>query len=222
MEFKSLKFDAGAVDPDERTFEGYAAAYGNADSDNDIIEQGAFAKSIKEAFPAKSIKVLWQHDARQPIGLPVEMREDSRGLWVKSRISRTAKGDEALELMRDGVINRLSVGFSIPGGKSSIDGQGIRHIYEGKLFEYSLVTWPANDQAIITGVKTLKEMRELAEGHLSEKARNELLAELASITALLKGEPPNGTRSGQQPPLSIDQVKSLINSTLGELALNLR
>ena len=92
MEFKSLKFDAGAVDPDERTFEGYAAAYGNADSDNDIIEQGAFAKSIKEAFPAKSIKVLWQHDARQPIGLPVEMREDSRGLWVKSRISRTAKG----------------------------------------------------------------------------------------------------------------------------------
>ena len=97
MEFKSLKFDAGMIDPDERTFEGYAAAYGNADSDNDIIEQGAFAKSIKEGFPSKSIKVLWQHDARQPIGLPVEMREDSRGLWVKSRISKTAKGDEAIE-----------------------------------------------------------------------------------------------------------------------------
>ena len=65
-------------------------------------------------------------------------------------------------------------------------------------------------------------MRELAEGHLSQKARNELLAELASITALLKGEPPKGTHSGQQPPLSSDQVKSLINSTLGELALHLR
>lgn len=218
MIFKSLKFDADAIDPDERTFEGYAAAYGNTDTDNDIIEQGAFAKSIKEGFPAKSIKVLWQHDARQPIGLPTDMREDSKGLWVKSKISRTAKGDEALELMRDGVINRLSVGFSIPGGKSQIDGQGIRHIYEGKLFEYSLVTWPANDQAIITGVKTLTEMREFAEGAaLSVKAREELLAELASITALLKGEPPR-THSQGQPPLSSDEVKSLINSTLGELA----
>ena len=221
MEFKSLKFDTAGVDPDERTFEGYAASYGNTDTDNDILETGAFAKSIKEGFPAKSIKVLWQHDARQPIGLPIEMREDSKGLYVKSRISKTAKGDEALELMRDGVINRLSVGFSIPGGKSQIDGQGIRHIYEGKLFEYSLVTWPANDQAIITGVKTLKEMRDLAQGTLSAKARTELLAELASITALLKGEPLPGTHSSHQPPLSNDDVKRLINSTLGVLALNL-
>lgn len=221
MEFKSLKFDGAMVNHDERTFEGYAAAYGNTDSDNDIIEQGAFAKSIKESFPAKSIKVLWQHDARQPIGIPLEMREDSRGLWVKSKISRTAKGDEALELMRDGVINRLSVGFSIPMGKSAIEPSGVRRITEGKLFECSLVTWPANDQAIITGVKTLKEMRELADGHLSEKARNELLAELASITALLKGESPIGTRTGQQPPLSSDEIKSLINSTLGDLALSI-
>jgi uncharacterized protein len=219
MEFKSLKFDDVAIDPDARTFEGYAAAYGNVDSDNDIIEMGAFAKSIKEGFPAKRIKVLWQHKADMPIGMPVDMREDSKGLWVKSKISRTAKGDEAIELMRDGVIDRMSVGFSIPGGKSTIDGQGIRHIYEGKLFEYSLVTWPANDQAIITGVKTLKEMREFAENDsLSAKARTELLAELASITALLKGEPLQGTRQGKQPPLSSDEVKSLINSTLGELA----
>lgn len=221
MEFKSLKFDTAGIDPDERTFEGYAAAYGNTDTDNDIIEAGAFAKSIKEAFPAKAIKILWQHKTDTPIGIPIEMREDSKGLWVKSRISKTAKGDEALELMRDGVINRMSVGFSIPGGKSQIDGQGIRHIYEGKLFEYSLVTWPANDQAIITGVKTLKEMRELAEGNLSEKARKELLDEMSSITALLKGEPLTGTRLAHQPPLSNDDVKRLINSTLGDLALHL-
>jgi HK97 family phage prohead protease len=219
MEFKSLRFEAVGMDPDARTFEGYAAAYGNVDSDNDVIEQNAFAKSIKEGFPAGRIKVLWQHKADMPIGMPVEMREDSKGLWVKSRISKTAKGDEAIELMRDGVIDRMSVGFSIPAGKSQIAKDGTRHIYEGKLFEYSIVTWPANDQAIITGVKTLKEMREFAEGNsLSAKAREELLAELASITALLKGEP-QSTRTGQQPPLSSDEVKRLITSTLGDLAL---
>lgn len=219
MEFKSVKFEA-QVDPDERTFEGYASSYGNTDSDGDVIEHGAFAKSIKEGFPSGAIKVLWQHDPHQPIGRPVDMREDSKGLWVKSRISKTAKGDEAIELMRDGVINRLSVGFSIPNNKSKIDGDGIRRIMEGKLFEYSLVTWPANDQAIITGVKTLKELRGFADNTLSDKARKELLAELASITALLKGEP-HSTPTAGQPPLSNEQVKHLINSTLGDLALTL-
>jgi len=221
MEFKSLKFDAAGVDADERTFEGYAASYGNTDTDNDIIEPGAFAKSIKEGFPANRIKVLWQHEADEPIGRPIEMREDSKGLYVKARLSNVEKGIEAMELMRDGVIDRMSVGFSIPGGKSSVDAQGIRHIYEGKLFEFSLVTWPANDQAIITGVKTLKEMRALAEGTLSAKARTELLTELASITALLKGEPHLSTHPDHQPPLSNDDVKRLINSTLGKLALNI-
>lgn len=219
MEFKSVKFEA-QIDPDDRTFEGYASRYGNTDSDGDVIEHGAFAKSIKEGFPSGAIKVLWQHDPHQPIGRPVDMREDSKGLWVKSKISKTAKGDEAIELMRDGVINRLSVGFSIPNNKSKIDGDGVRRIMEGKLFEYSLVTWPANDQAIITGVKTLKELRGFADNTLSDKARKELLGELASITALLKGEPLQSTHKAQ-PPLSNEQVKNLINSTLGDLALTL-
>jgi HK97 family phage prohead protease len=217
MLFKSLKFEADKVDLDARTFEGYAATYGNVDADNDIIERGAFAKSIKEGFPANLVKVLWQHKSDTPIGIPVDMREDAHGLWTKTRVSKTAKGDESLELMRDRVIDRLSVGFSIPGGKSQRDGQGIRHIYEGKLFEYSLVTRPANDKAIITGVKTLKDMRDFAEGnHLSGKAREELLAELADITALLRREPLSTHAKGQPP--SSDEVKRLITSTLGELA----
>ena len=114
MEFKSLKFEAAEIDPDERTFEGYAAAYGNVDTDNDIIETGAFTKSIKEGFPANRIKVLWQHSPHLPIGKPTVMREDSRGVWVKSKISRTTQGNDAIELLRDNVIDRLSVGFTIP------------------------------------------------------------------------------------------------------------
>ena len=56
-------------------------------------------------------KVLWQH--AQPIGIPVEMREDAKGLWVKVRVSKTALGDEALELMRDSVVpEALLVGLA--------------------------------------------------------------------------------------------------------------
>jgi HK97 family phage prohead protease len=216
MEFKSIKFDGDTINPDERTFEGYAASYGNLDTDGDIIEPGAFAKSIKEGFPSGRIKVLWQHRADMPIGLPVEMREDSKGLYVKARISRTEKGEEALQLLRDKVIDRMSVGFSIPSGKTGYDATGTRRIYEGKLYEFSLVTWPANDQAIVTGVKTLKELREIADKELSLKARNELLAELDSIRALLNREPHSTPLD--KPPLSVDEIKSLIDETLGVFA----
>jgi uncharacterized protein len=217
MQFKTVKFAGSDVDVEQRTFEGYAAAYGNVDTDNDIIERGAFAKSIQEGFPSGRIKVLWQHRADMPIGLPIEMREDDRGLYVKARISRTEKGEEALQLMRDGVIDRMSVGFSIPGGKAEVDKAGVRHIYEGKLYEFSVVTWPANDQAVITGVKTLKELREMAEQELSAKARNELLFELDSVRALLSGEPPIGTRA-EKPPVTADQLKALIDQSLGAFA----
>jgi len=221
MLFKSLKFYE--TNAEERTFEGYAAAYGNVDSDGDIIVRGAFAKSIKEGLPANRIKILYQHDWNTPIGVPIEMREEQKGLYVRGKVSKTRTGDEALELMRDGVLDRMSVGFSIPAGKAETDEKGIRHIYEGILREFSIVTFPANEQAVITGVKALKDIRVFAQdAELSEKAKQELLDEISSITALIKGEQPgNPTARNKQPPLSNDEVKRLIDSTLGIFALDL-
>jgi HK97 family phage prohead protease len=219
MEFKSLKFEAVGMDPDARTFEGYAAAYGNVDSDNDIIEQNAFAKSIKEGFPSGRIKVLWQHKADSPIGMPVDMREDGKGLWVKSRISMTAKGDEAIELMRDGVVDRMSIGFSIPGGKSEWDAKmGVRRIKEVKLFEFSPVTFPANEMATIEGVKNLEGLIAFAK---SGKAPQETFAKLQGVylqlEALLKSHPATETQEPQIDPeflQSIEQLKSFATTRL--------
>lgn len=152
MELKS--FELKDVTTDERTFTGYAAAYGNADSDGDVIEMGAFADSIKENGRGK-VKILWQHKSQEPIGIPVEMREDAKGLWIKGKISKTARGDEAIELMRDGVVSAMSVGFMI--NEADYDEKGIRHIKSGRLMEFSLVTFPANEQAVIQSVKEVTE-----------------------------------------------------------------
>ena len=151
MELKT--FELKDVATEERTFTGYAAAYGNEDSDGDIIEMGAFADSIKSS--RDKIKILWQHKSAEPIGVPVEMREDEKGLWVKGKISKTARGDEALELMRDGVVSAMSVGFII--NEADYDEKGQRHIKSGRLMEFSLVTFPANDQAVIQSVKEVNE-----------------------------------------------------------------
>ncbi len=207
MEFKLCKFD-GEISKD-RTFEGYASTFGNIDTDGDVIERGAFTKSIQERFPANKIKVLWQHN--EPIGKPLSMDEDEHGLKVVAKISETPRGDEAITLARDGVIDTMSIGFVIPAGKSDIDDRGIRHIREAKLFEFSLVTFPANEQAVITGVKAMREAARVAED-LSRKERQELLDEVKNLHALLTGQPHS---TGHAQPREAKELQDLINQLKG-------
>lgn len=175
---KALEFKA-AVDVEARTFEGYASTFGNVDQVGDIITPGAFAKTIQERFPKGDIKILWQH--YEPLGMPIEIREDERGLYVKGRISKTALGDDALELMRDGVVNRMSIGITIV--KADYDDQtGNRIIREVKLWEFSPVTFPANEQAVITAVKHLS-------GMLSQAGRDEIMkVQPEESTALIESK----------------------------------
>lgn len=155
MEFKDFGFYVKSVDSEERIVEGYASTY-DEDQVGDIVMPGAFRKSLQERFPAGKIKLLWQHS--EPLGVPIEMYEDSKGLYVKCRVSRTQLGDDALQLVKDGVIDRFSIGFSIPRGKATIEeGTDIRRIHEVKLYEVSLVTFAANEAAVLTAVKALRK-----------------------------------------------------------------
>lgn len=204
---KSLKFTDMAMD--DRTFKGYASTW-DIDRVGDVIHQGAFKKTIQER--GNQIKVLFNHN--QAIGKPLTMREDAKGLYVEAKISKTALGDEVLELMRDGVIDQMSIGFSIPNGKSSMDHEGIRHIHEVKLYEFSPVTFPANEAAIITGVKSLTDMVQQAQAAgLSTKQLEQALTEmLDQLKALNQIEPSVDTPDDAQPPSLaelFDSVKSL-------------
>lgn len=149
MQLKTVKFKADDVEG--REFRGYAATW-DKDRGDDIILKGAFAKTLKER--GDRVKILWQH--HEPIGRPLEMVEDEKGLFVVGKISKTRTGDEAIELMRDDVIDQMSIGYSVPEDKSDYVG-GVRIIRELKLYEFSLVTFPMNENAVITGVKSIAE-----------------------------------------------------------------
>lgn len=215
MEFKSTVLKEGTIDMSSRTFEGYAATW-DEDQVGDIIHPGAFKKSILEGLPSNRIKVLWQHD--QPLGMPQQMSEDDIGLKVKGRISRTRLGDEALELMRDGVIDRMSIGFSIPVNKSFYDENGRRNITEVKLFEFSPVTFPANESAVITSVKSLSEQLLIAKSKglvINDSA--ELAQMLTELKALLQvNEPLKDTRINEAEPL-VTECKGILDN-LGDFA----
>ena len=155
MEYKALQFKAEDVDADSRIISGYASTY-DLDQGGDIIVRGAFAKTLETN--SKRVKVLWQHNSQMPIGRPVNMTEDERGLYVESYIAKTRQGDEALELAREGIIDSMSIGYMV--NESEYKDDGVRVITELSLMEYSLVTWPMNEAAVITGVKHM-EVREI-------------------------------------------------------------
>lgn len=148
MEKRVVPFELKQVDLEEGTFEGYAAVFGNPDAGNDVIEPGAFTKTLQEN--GHRVKICWQHDPREPIGRPVEMKEDQYGLWVKGKVSLTTKGRDALILLRDGVVNELSIGYDTI--KHQYQG-AVRQLKELKLWEFSLVTWAMNELAAVTNVK---------------------------------------------------------------------
>ena len=136
------------------TFEGYGSVFGNKDLGNDVIESGAFTKSLKRRKP-QNVKLLYQHKSDMPIGVFDEIREDDHGLVVKGRLAlKTQAGAEAYELLKMGALDGLSIGFRVNPKEVSYDKRGNKRIIkEVDLMEVSLVTFPMNPQATVRSVK---------------------------------------------------------------------
>jgi uncharacterized protein len=147
--------------------EGYAAVFGNVDTYGDIILRGAFSNTMGK----RKVKMLWQHDPGQPIGVWDEMREDDTGLYMKGRIiPEVERGKEAIALMSAKAIEGLSIGYRTMDAEYK---DGNRYIKEIDLWETSIVTFPANEMAgaSIKSIETERDLeRILIDSGLSRKA----------------------------------------------------
>lgn len=156
-------------------FEGYGSVFGVQDSYGEITAAGSFEASLAEHMKAGTLPaLLWQHDPGKPIGHYVEMREDSKGLYVRGQLAlETQLGKEAHVLLKSGGLNGLSIGF-MPKTWEYDEETGIRTLTEIDLWEVSLVTFPANRDARVSGTKSLQRISSLAdwkgfERHLREE-----------------------------------------------------
>ena len=127
---------AGAV------VEGYASVFGLRDRGGDVVMPGAYAASLARLAQAGGrVRMLWQHDQGQPIGVWDEVAEDARGLRVKGRIlTDVARGREAAALMAAGAVDGLSIGYRTLRAEKLPEGG--RRLIELDLWEVSLVTFP--------------------------------------------------------------------------------
>jgi len=155
-EYKTFDFTVKDFDYEGRTVEGYASVFNVRDLGGDIVHFGAFTKTLIER--GNKVRFLWQHDIHEPIGKPLEIREDERGLFFKAIISDTSRGRDSLSLLRDQAITGLSIGYdSIKGGtdySKTADGETVRNLRELRLWEVSLVSMPMCEEAEILSLKT--------------------------------------------------------------------
>ncbi|MEM9303502.1 MAG: HK97 family phage prohead protease [Pseudomonadota bacterium] len=131
--------------------EGYGSVFGNVDSYGDVVQPGAFKKSLEMHRADRTAPaMLWAHNPAVPIGVWNELSEDDHGLRVQGQLALSvAKAREAFDLARAGALG-FSIGFN---PMDTEQGEAGNLIYEVKLLEVSLVSLPANSQARVTAVK---------------------------------------------------------------------
>lgn len=175
MERKHLSLEVKA-DGEAGEFTGYGSVFGNVDSYGDRIEAGAFAGSLATRMP----KLVWQHDLYQPIGKWTEAKEDGHGLFLRGKLTLgVEKAREAYELMKDGALDGLSIGYRT---KTATNDGNVRVLKEIDLWEVSLVTIGANPDALVTGVKS-----DMTEADLEDALRAQGFSRTAAKAIVARG-----------------------------------
>lgn len=164
-------FAVKALDSSQRVIEGYAST-ADLDAGGDVVEPYA----AKFADPA-DVQVFLGHDWRLgalPVGVPLEIRQDQRGLFTKTRIHATARGDELLQVAAERAAVGKPLGISIGYPEDSVkaafqrkDGRTIRRIQSYVLREYSFTSSPMNEHAVVTAVKD--RTRELSDEEMTRE-----------------------------------------------------
>lgn len=230
-------FEIKGADEKKGVVEGYASIFGNIDSDKDMIMPGAFSKTIAERGPGSAkprIKHLWQHNSWDPIGIPIELREDDKGLYFITQFGKDQFSQDKLQQHIDGIITELSIGYNTIKSEDIADQDGnfeYRKLTELKLWEYSSVTWGANSLTEVISAKgqdidILSELNKriealgkaLKNGKYTDETCEQFEAEINKIQEIIKSlkepEPVKTTQEDQEPTIDNKTILETILKAL--------
>lgn len=198
LEQKTFPFEIKQLS-EEGVFEGYAAIFGKKDRFGEIIEKGAFTKTLQEK---KILPLLWYHDPRNPIGIVTDIKTDPVGLLIRGQLNlEVQSAREKYSLMKQKAIRGLSFGYRTV--KDLWEGQA-RRLLEVKLFEVSPCTFQMQPRALVRSVKSeeeigifqaLDDVQEYLEGFEPESKSGKMISAanyklinnaMSALTAILK------------------------------------
>ena len=115
MAFIKKGLNQGFTDSDMKQgiVSGYFAVFGNKDLDGDVIEPGAFTKTVMERGPQgkQLIKYLLDHDKNKVVAKIMSLYEDEKGLRYEAKIGSHAAGQDFQKMIESELINQHSFGF---------------------------------------------------------------------------------------------------------------
>jgi len=133
---------------------GYASLFGRTDLSGDRIAPGAFKRSLAERGVA-GVRMLWQHDPAQPVGVWTRLAEDWHGLYAEGRLALgTAGGRNVFELLKAKAVDGLSIGFRARRSKPVREAGARRLLLDIDLWEISVVTFPMQEAARVAETRS--------------------------------------------------------------------
>jgi HK97 family phage prohead protease len=154
-EQRMFDLDIRRFSQEDGTFEAYISTWDTVDSFGTRFKKGAFKKTIKERLKKGDIKLLWQHDVNEPIGLVIGALEDDHGVLIHGKLDiGVQRADQARQQMGSGTINQFSFGFDIIKQQRAKDG--FMDVLEVRLWEASPVTFGANPETSVVHVRSFQ------------------------------------------------------------------
>ena len=183
FQISALELRAAETDDAPRTVRGLAVPYGVEielfDGYFETIAPGALADRAEDAT---SLKLFYRHN--EPIGLITSITETAKGIEIEARFSDTQAARDAYQLVRDGVIDRLSIGFIPLAFERTEDEAGVHTtITSLDLREVSLVPFPAYDGATVTEVREQPTTTERNTPTMTDTTEYALAADLDDLRA---------------------------------------
>jgi HK97 family phage prohead protease len=185
---KGLELSVKDIDAQTRRVKIALSAFGNVDSDRDVIIKGAFSKSIQERGPEstsnRKIAFLRYHDWEHQIGKFISLEETDQHLLAVCELGKSTKGNDALLDYQDGIIREHSIGFRYIYDKMELvemqdPSQSYWRIKEVDLWEGSAVTFGAN---------SLTPTLDVSKGNVQDQLKELNLKMESFISALRTGQ----------------------------------
>lgn len=182
---------------DEGTkFSGYASVFGGLDSYGDMIEAGAYAKTLENRD--RPIRMRWNHFG-PVIGKFTDIREDETGLFVEGTLTPGhSVAEDVAASLKHGAVDGLSIGYIVRDSEQRGEARLLKEI---ELIEISVVEEPADSAALISGVKasiehaeSLKDIESLLRDAAGFSRKNSA-ALVGRVRALLQSDSVSDTQA---------------------------
>lgn len=154
LRLRDVEFEVKAEGEDGYRLVGHGSVFGVMDSYREVVDPGAFKESLAERKKKdRPLPMLWQHRSGEPLGVWDVAEEDKKGLYLEGNLIKgVQRAEEARLLAKAKAVSGLSIGYWVREDTTD-QVERVTHLKRLDLVETSVVTFPANDEARIDGVK---------------------------------------------------------------------